>query len=206
VENRALTYEVTMEFLIFSIIQEVLIGFVIAIASNYLFAGVQMAGHIIGLDMGFAMATFFDSSSNANLPVLSMMMYYMTFLIYILINGHHYLLGAIFYSYEVIPFDAWQMTGKTAQNMISLVGDVFMISLQVAAPVFITLFVTSISLAFISKIVPQLNIFVVAFQLKILIGLMMLLTVFPIIISIFRNIFMNFERNVIRLIETMIVG
>ena len=190
---------------VFALIGEIFIGALIGLASSYLFTGVQFAGHIIGLDMGFAMSTFFDTSSNSTLPVLSMFLYYSTFLFYLAIDGHHYFIGAIFYSYEVLPQTLWEFSNDTMILFIKLVGDIFVIAIQVAAPVFITLFVTSVALAFISKVVPQLNIFSISFQLKIMTGMIILVVVFPIILSSFKVFYGKFERHIFELIESLIV-
>ena len=131
------------------------------------------------------MSMFFDDSTNSSLPILSRFLYYMTFLLYLIIDGHHYFVGALFYSYEVAGIMNWELSGATITGLIALVGDIFAIGMQIAAPVFITLFITSVALAFVSKVVPQLNIFAVAFQLKILAGLMMLAIVIPIILGVF---------------------
>ena len=183
---------------------EVFIGLLIGTASNMLFAGIQMAGHIIGIDMGFAMSMFFDSSTNANLPVLSRFLYYMTFLIYLIIDGHHYLLGALFYSYEIAQPLSWGFSGASMTILINLVGSIFAIGMQVAAPVFITLFITSVALGFISKVVPQLNVFAVAFQIKILSGLLMLEIVVQIILVYFKILFDRFQRQIFELVSTFV--
>jgi len=201
--------DISMKFqflsFIVAIMQELFIGVIIGLASNFLFAGIQMAGHIIGLDMGFAMATFFDPSTNSNLPLLSRFLYYITFLIYLIIDGHHYVIGAIYYSYEIVPYSQWAFSEISIQILIKIVGDIFIIGMQIASPVFITLFITSISLAFVSKVVPQLNIFAVSFQLKIIAGLLMLAIIVPIILLFFREMFIRFERIIFQLIESLMV-
>jgi flagellar biosynthetic protein FliR len=199
-----LNYQFQYLNFVIAIMGEVFIGILIGMASNMIFAGIQMAGHIIGIDMGFAMSMFFDTSTNANLPVLSRFLYYMTFLIYLIIDGHHYLLGALFYSYEVAEPLRWVFSGSSMTILIKFVGDIFVIGMQVAAPVFITLFITSIALGFISKVVPQLNIFAVAFQIKILAGLLMLAIVVPIILVFFKTLFHGFEKQIFQLINTFI--
>ena len=188
---------------VYAVVGEILVGLIIGMMSNYIFAAFQMAGQYIGVEMGYAMSMLMDPSSQTSMPVLSLLFYYAVFLIYLLINGHHYLLEAIIYSYDHLSIFNWTFKGITIEQIFNISGIVFTLSLKIAAPVMMSLFITSIALAFISKIVPQLNIFVVSFPLKIFIGLLTLTIIFPIMMGMFLELFSDFNKTIIDLIDTL---
>ncbi len=184
-------------------LKEILTGASIGFAIGIIFAGVRYAGDIIGVDMGFSMAMMYDPENNASFPVLGEMLYIYLLMIFILMNGHHFILEALQTSYEFIPIGQWNMGQKAITLLIALTGQIFVVGVKIAAPLMVSLFLANVSLGILNKAMPQMNIFGVIFSLKIGIGMIVLVATVPILAFVFKKILSVFESSIIELIRLM---
>ncbi len=186
------------------IVQELFIGITIGFATTLLFASVQFAGRLIDTQMGFALVRLIDPFSNAAGTVSGQFLIIIFSSIFLLINGHYFLLLAIQKSFEVIPlFNAHMPTGSVANLLVSMVANVFVMAIRLAAPVFSVLVLTSLSLGIVARTVPQINIFFVGLPLKIGLGLTTLAIVLPAMTMIFRSMFERLIQDIWRLLYLM---
>jgi len=197
--------QIDVQVLSFAVIvlKEVFTGLVIGFATNLLFAGVQFAGQIIGIDIGFAIANVFDPESGANTPVIGEVQYILALLIFLMMNGHHFLLESLHMSFVAVPIASFSMSGDLAQKLIGLTGTIFIIAIKIGAPTIIALFLTNVAVGILSRVVPQMNIFVVSFPLKIAVGLFLLMVSMPVFILVFKKLLTNFESSVYELIRVL---
>lgn len=184
-------------------LQEVFVGITIGFGIGLVFAGVRYAGELIGYDMGFSLAASFDPETNASVPVIGEVLYTFTALIFILLNGHHFVLEALMLSYGAVPIGHWSMNAAAADKLISLVGLMFAVAVKFAAPAIVALFLTNIALAVLTRMMPQMNIFGVAFPLKIGVGIIVLSASFPVLIFVFKKVLAVFESSVLDLVKVM---
>ena len=118
---------VDMEILSFSImaVKEVLTGLTLGYALHFVFWGISFAGSIMGFQMGLAMASAFNPVDETDSNVLGQFLYFAAFLIFFLINGHHYLIRALSYSFTVIPFGTNPVTGPVVDLLVKYSAGVF---------------------------------------------------------------------------------
>ena len=90
---------------------------------------------------------------------------------FLIIDGHHIILLAMTKSFEMVPLGGIQLTEMLARGLISMSAGVFAMAIQMAAPIITALFLTSLALGIMARTVPQMNVFVVGFPLKIGIGM-----------------------------------
>jgi flagellar biosynthetic protein FliR len=90
-----------------------------------------------------------------------------------------------------------------SERFISLTGMIFVVAVKFAAPVIVALFLTNIALAILTRLMPQMNIFGVAFPLKIGVGLVAVSTSVPLMIYVFKKLLVVFENNLLDLIKVM---
>jgi flagellar biosynthetic protein FliR len=183
-------------------VQEVLTGLLIGFAMGLLFAGVRAAGELIGFDLGLSMAAAFDPDSDAN-NVVGGFLYLVVLLVFLLINGHHFVLQAMVLSYEAIPLNGFGVSGAVADSLVSLSGMVFMVALKCAAPVIVASFLVNLALAVLSRVAPQVNVFVISFPVKIGVGLVVLMTTVPFLVYAFKHLLAGFEEDLLQLIRVM---
>lgn len=170
------------------VIKEIFIGLTIGYATTMLFAAVQFAGRLVDTQMGFAMVQLVDPFSNAATTVTGQFQVLLYSIIFLLVNGHYFLLLAVGKSFEFIPLLGASMpSGVVANYLVGMVGNIFVLAIRLAAPVFTVLLLTSVSLGVVARTVPQINIFFVGLPLKIGVGMITLIIVLPSLALIFRS-------------------
>ncbi|HSR11817.1 MAG TPA: flagellar biosynthetic protein FliR [Thermodesulfobacteriota bacterium] len=153
---------------------ELMIGFVLSLSVNILFAAVQTAGELIAFQMGFSMASVVDPQSEASTPVISQFVYYVAILVFLAIDGHHWFFRAVYQSFLLLAPGEFHLKQGLYTHILSLVGEFFVIAVKLTAPVLAVLLFTQIALGILARAVPQMNILMTSFSLTIGIGLVFL--------------------------------
>jgi flagellar biosynthetic protein FliR len=178
-----------------SIVREILVGVFLGFIAYMFFTIVQIAGSFIDIQIGFGIANVFDPMTGAQSRVICNLKYMVGILLFLSFNGHHLLLKAIIDSYEWIPLSnetfAKLYNGQITDFMIRTFSTVFAISFQMAAPLIAAMFLTDLGLGLLARVAPQFNILVVGAPLKMLIGFVLLILLFPSYQSIFKDSFIS---------------
>ncbi len=190
-----------ISFLVLVVI-EVAVGLIIGFMINMIFYGMQIAGELMGFDLGFNVATVFDPDTGNN-PVLSQFLYYTAALIFLMLNGHHFIIESIKISYESVPISGFALNNDFVEKLIKISSIIFIVAIKIAAPIIISLFLTNILLGILARIVPQMNIFIIGFPLKIGVGLIIISFMIPFIFVIFKKLLVSFEFSIVELIRVM---
>ena len=163
-----------------TILKEFMTGITMGYASFLLFSSLYLAGEIIDMEMGFGIVNVLDIQSNTQVPLMGNYFYIITILLFLTVNGHHVLISAIVKSYEVLPLgEANMLQGSLLQAIIASFKDMFLLGLRIALPVVSVIFFTDLALGIIARTVPQMNVFMVGLPLKITVGLISMIMVFP---------------------------
>jgi flagellar biosynthetic protein FliR len=150
-------------------------GLVIGFAAALLFAGVQFGGQIIDQELGLAMANILDPVSNEPVSIVGQFKVLLATVVYLLIDGHHFLVSAVAGSFSSVPVLGLSFGPAAAMHLSdTLLGDLFHMAVQIAAPALVTLFLVTIALAFMARTVPDLNVFALGFSLRLGVGLLVL--------------------------------
>lgn len=156
------------------VLQEVFIGLTLAFITQVIFAAVELSGQIIGMQMGFSMASVLDPAQGTQVQIMSVMQGLLATLLFLSLNIHHMFIRAIVDSFRVIPMGGWQMNEALLQFLIKISSEVFVLGVRLAAPVMVTLLLTSVVLGIMARAFPQMNVFMVSFPLNIGLGFMVL--------------------------------
>ncbi|MCS6316692.1 MAG: flagellar biosynthetic protein FliR, partial [Nitrospira sp.] len=146
---------------------EFLIGLTIGLAVRLLFSGFQVAGDLVGTQMGFGAIQMFDPMSHQNAPIIAQFQLTLGSLVFLSLNAHLMVVHAIGMSYEFVPPFAAKLSDSIAQDIIHLAQNMLGVALKLAAPVFATLLIVNTVLAVLGRAVPQMNVFVMSFPLTI---------------------------------------
>lgn len=182
-----------MPVLIVKMIGEVFIGIIIGLVGRILFAGVQLAGQLVGFQMGFAIVNVVDPISSSQVSIISQFQYLLAMLIFLTLNVHHIFLYAIAESFHVVPPLTFLFTGSLMEALVEFSKNIFVMAVKIGAPVMAILLFTSVSLGLIARTVPQINVFIVGFPLKIAIGLVGIGLTLPIFVKILGSAFLQFD-------------
>ena len=158
-------------------LSEAVIGLVLGLSANFLMEGAMMAGQILGVQMGYSLASLFDPQTSADTPVLSEFHRLTALLIFLQLDVHHWLLRAVVKSFAYLPAQALPATLATAGGLLSGAGGIFLAGVQIAAPALVATLLADVALGFLGKASPQMPVLFVGLAIKNLIGLAMLITV-----------------------------
>lgn len=171
---------------------EIIVGYTIGFVTYIALGAIQTAGQLMDMQMGFAIVNVVDPSSGTQIPLMGNLTQTIALMVYLAMNGHHYLIQALVQSYKVIPVMGLTMNHRLMDWMIEITVYMFIITVKIAAPLVIAILTTDIAMGFIARTVPQMNVFMVGMPLKILLGLGALLVMFPIYIWAFGVLFERF--------------
>ncbi|MGC8653630.1 MAG: flagellar biosynthetic protein FliR [Candidatus Kryptoniota bacterium] len=183
--------------------QEFMIGASIGFSLSVLFSGVIYAGDLIGVDIGFSVSSLIDPQNGVSAPVIGQIQYIVAVFVFLILNGHFFLLQALKASYRVVPIAEMKITGGAVGAMVRITGMVFVTAIKIGAPVLIALFLTDVLMGIIARMVPQINVFFVGLPLKIGVGLVMLAVSMPFFVYVFSKLLEVFENDVVELMRVM---
>lgn len=155
------------------VFKELLIGVLIGFFSNTIFFAAKMAGGLIDLDMGYQTSILFDRDSGSP-SLVGGFKELIILMVFLFINGHHYIIEGIYLSVKAVPLTQFEITQTTLDLLMKGATTVFILAVKMSAPVLVSLFLTNMSLALLARVAPQTNIFILSFQLKIAVGLVVL--------------------------------
>jgi flagellar biosynthetic protein FliR len=183
--------------LVFLIVKECLIGLIIGYTTLFLFAAVHFAARLVDTEMGFGLVEIIDPMSEEQVTVMGQLWIIVFSIILLLINGHYFFMLAVQKSFELIPVSGIDFQpGTLMSHFFVMVGNIFILALKMAGPIYVTLLLTLMALGVVARTVPQINIFFVGLPLKIMVGLVTTVIVFPLLATLFRNIFENLIKDI----------
>lgn len=157
-----------------AVLIEALTGLAMGLMVQVVFAAFYVAGQVIDVPMGFGMVNVVDPQTGQQIPIVAQLHYLLAMLVFLGFNGHHTLLMGLAQSFQLIPPGAAFLAPAAAQVMVEAVALMFYLAFRMALPVLASIFVIDVSLGVIARSVPQVNVFVAGFTLKIGVGLTML--------------------------------
>lgn len=162
------------------VVKELIMGMILGFASLLIFIAVQMAGQLIGIDIGFGVVNIIDPLSAEQISIIGTLKNLIALVTFLLIDGHHVMLEAMTASFEMVPLGGMHLTSMLGQGLITITSEIFVMGIKLAAPVTAGLFMTSLALGIIARTVPQMNVFIVGFPLKIGIGVAIIALSLPV--------------------------
>lgn len=170
-------------------LQEVALGFLLAFLVILVFGIVTFAGHYVDTPLGFGMASVFDPALGGQVPVFSQFYNVLAALLFFGLDAHLWLIQALQHSFRVIPFGGTLKIEPTFWLVMNLVQQMFIIGIQIALPIVATILLTDIGLGIVIRAVPQINVFVLGFPIKIAVGLIVVVFALPTFVYITSQLF-----------------
>jgi flagellar biosynthesis protein FliR len=185
------------------VVNQAIIGIIIGYASYMIFAAIQLSGQIIDLQMGFGIVNVIDPMSNTQVSIIGQFQFILGVLIFLSINGHHVLFQAMTDSFRIVPLDRVGITGETASKLADLFFNMIIIAFKIAGPATLALFLTNVTLGFIARTIPQMNVFLVGLPLNILVGMLAVMVSLPIIVNMFNALLTDMWNDIYYLMQSM---
>ncbi|WP_447983484.1 flagellar biosynthetic protein FliR [Nitrospira sp. Nam74] len=158
---------------------EFLVGLVIGLAVRFVFAGIELAGDLIGSQMGLSMIQLFDPMSAHQVPLVSQFQTVLASLIFLALNVQATVVRVIADSFDLIPPFGAHLSTALVEDVLRLSQGLFVIAMKLAAPILAVVLLVNVGLAIMGRSVPQLNVFVTSFPVTIAAGFLVMGAALP---------------------------
>jgi flagellar biosynthetic protein FliR len=162
-----------------TVVQQLVIGLSLGFAVRIVFAAIEFAGEIVGLQMGLNFAGFFDPATGGQTTAMSRFFGVSVSWLFIVINGHLLLIAAVVQSFQAFPVSAEPFAFLRAVQPQVWGTEVFRLGLWIALPLIGMLLFTNLVLGVISRVAQQMNIFSIGFPITVAVGLIGVLMTLP---------------------------
>jgi flagellar biosynthesis protein FliR len=150
--------------------QQLLIGLGMAFSMRIIYAGVDLAGTFIGLQMGLGFATFYDPQGTSQTAVLSNLLGLLATLLFLAMNGHLIYIATLARSFEALPIALSPLNADSGLYLAHLGSRMFSIGALLSLPVITVLLITNLALGVLNRAAPQLNLFAIGFPITLTLG------------------------------------
>ena len=186
------------------VLREGITGLLMGFAANICNSIILFAGNIIDMDIGLSMAQEFDPMTNSQVTITGNLYQYLLLLMMVVTNMHHYVLRALIDSYQVIPVNGQVFQWDSlAESMTTYMADSFVIAFRIVLPVFACMMILNCILGIMAKVAPQMNMFAVGMQLKVLLGLVVMFLTIALLMNVSNFIFDEMRRTIVSMIKGM---
>lgn len=186
------------------VMKEGITGLLIGYAANICNSIILLAGNLLDMNIGFSMATEYNPQMQTQASVSANLYSYLVLLLLIATDMHHYIIRAVSDSYQLIPingqFFQWD---HLLQGMLTYMIDSFVIAFRITLPIFACIMILNAILGIMAKVSPQMNMFAVGMQLKVLLGLVVMLITIGLFINVSDMIFDEMKRTIVSMIKGM---
>lgn len=189
--------------LIGGLVSEMTIGVTIGLAVRLLFGALEVAGELLGIQMGFGAVHLFDPTTSHQTPMVAQFFTMLASLIFLSLNAHLFAMATIIHSYEAIPAFGARLSSHLGEEILLLSQRMFTIGLKLAAPVLITVLLINVLLALLGRAVPQVNVFTLSFPVTIAGGLVVLSLGMPFTVSLIGSEFELLQQTIDSLLRSL---
>ena len=182
---------------------EVVIGGTIGFIVRLVFTIFRVSGQFYSIQMGFGIINVFDPLAQSSVPIISQLKSVIMSIVFLIIGGHHYLLEAIFRSYEWVPGIHVFSIKVVSLEFIDQFTRIFYLGFLIGIPLIGIVFLMTVSLGILSKLAPQMNVMVIGFAVKVLVGLTTFLFLAPSFMEVAQELFDQTFRTLYEMFQLM---
>lgn len=153
------------------IMKEAITGILIGYAAGACTYIISFSGQLIDMEIGFSMVTLFDPGTRAQTTATGNLYSYFVMLCMLATNMHYFVIQALYDSFKVIPLGGAKIEGNLYLTMVEFVVNYFVIAFRIIFPIFACTLIINVVLGILAKVAPQMNMFVIGMQLKVLVGI-----------------------------------
>lgn len=196
-------YDTVVEYAVI-VGKEAITGLLIGFSANVCTAIVNFAGSVVDMETGLSMLTLMDPSSKEQTSVTGVFYQYVIMMMLIASGMYRYLLGALADSFLLIPVNGAVFRGENlVSSMVLFLGEYITLGFRICLPVFCVILMLNAVLGVLAKVAPQMNMFSVGIQLKILVGLCVLFLTSGMLSGAASLIFTEIKKVTVAIVEGM---
>jgi flagellar biosynthetic protein FliR len=155
-----------------AVVQQVGVGLAIGFTVRLVFAAFELAGQVVGFQMGLGFAAFFDPSSSAQSSAMGRFYANLAALLFVVLNGHLLLIMAVVHSFSAFPLNQNFLQAAATMQLHTLGAKLFSSAFWISLPVVAMLMFANLALGIVSRVAPQMNIYAIGFPVTLLVGLL----------------------------------
>jgi len=175
--------------ILMTVAQEVFVGLSMGFVVSLTFYALQVAGQLMDVPIGFGMVNVLDPHFGGQVPILGQFYNALATLIFFTVNGPHALLRALAASYERIPLGGGAWRGELVPVVVEAAAGMFALGVRLAVPVLAAAFLTDVALGIVSRAVPQINVFITGYPVKIAVGILTVAVALPLYVAVLGAMF-----------------
>jgi len=176
---------------------EIAIGLALGFASRMVFFALEIAGAIVGIEIGLSMPAGLNPLSDTSMTAPGVILYYLAVMLWLTLDMHHWMLAGFQRTYSFLPVGGAHVSQAFLTDIVGRTSGIFVIALQLAAPLMAVSFIISLVFSVLGRAVPQMNVFSESFSVRPLVGL----SVFGLTLDLMSEHIVNYLR---RLPEDML--
>ncbi len=174
-----------------SLFGEVIAGLALALTTSLVFEGAQFAGQVLGIQLGYSLVNVLDPQTAVDTPILSTFHQLIVLMIFLQLNVHHWLLRALVKSFELVPVGSVRVSFGAMQQLVRAAGSLFVIGIQIAAPILTATLLIDVALGLIGRVAPQVPVLFIGISVKSVLGLAILAGSVALWPKLFERYFLN---------------
>lgn len=186
------------------VVKEAITGLLIGFAAYICNTIIHFSGKIIDMEIGLSMAQVFDPSTNTSTGLTGSLYSYLLMLLMIVSNMHIFLINAIVDSYKLIPVGGFSIGSTMYGTVLGFMTNFIVIGFRIVLPVFAAILLLNCILGIMARVAPQMNMFAVGIQLKVMVGLFVMFVTISILPTLANFIFELMQDMVREIIQGMI--
>lgn len=168
---------------------EALVGLAIGIVISMVFQALEMGATLVGVQMGFGLGRVFDPMTGTQIESMTQFYRLIATLVFFAVNGHHLVVVGLLQTFEVVPAGSADLSLIAGERVGPFFATLFVVALRVALPVTGALILTDLAMGLVARTVPQMNVLVVGFPVKIAVGVFALAASIPLLTTFMGGVF-----------------
>lgn len=172
-----------------AVLSQVVLGLIVGYVASLVFTGIQFAGEVLDLQIGFAVANVISPQTQEQVTILGEFQLTLASLVFLATNSHLAMLAGIAGSFTLVPLPYVHLDPSLAGGVTNFLMQSMLIVFRIAAPAAVALFLVNVMLALMARVAPQMNVFVVGFPIQIGVGLIMIAVSLPLLAAVGPTVF-----------------
>jgi len=181
----SLAMEITTINVVFAIISEFLLGFVVGLMLQLVINIMTFAGIQISFIMGFSMASVVDPQSGISMPIIANILALLALMVFLALDGHHVVLLFVNESLQEVALGGFMLNAEIFEYMLKATTNMFMVGFMIAFPIIALSLLADIIFGMLMKTMPQFNLLVIGFPIKIMVAFVVIIATLATFMGIF---------------------
>ncbi len=179
-----------------SMFKEFAVGFTMGFVVHLFLSIFHIGGGVMDLQMGLSMASLYDPTTNSQISITGNILTAMFTLLFFITNSHMTLLAIAVKSFDAIPIGFEAISPEIGIFIIELFGFILVYAVQLALPVIVTQIIVEVAVGILMRVVPNINVFVVNLQVKLAVGIIVILSIIPVLVKYLEKLNMIMLTNI----------